>query len=206
MSSAYGNIPRLNNANLQAINQMLPSTCTLKSGETVSLVRVDVQDEKTIATIHKLLNDEILDGRTYPQEDLMDLQQFKRYFLSNDAFVLLSSNREVVGTFYVKPNFPGRCSHVCNGGFITHPDWRGKGAGSLLCDYFIKIAPLLGYRQSMFNLVFANNAASVATWRARGFQELGRVPQAGRLKKYNDEGECTGEEYIDAIMFGYSFM
>ncbi len=185
---------------------MLPSTCTLKSGETVSLVRVDVQDEKTIATIHKLLNDEILDGRTYPQEDLMDLQQFKRYFLSNDAFVLLSSNREVVGTFYVKPNFPGRCSHVCNGGFITHPDWRGKGAGSLLCDYFIKIAPLLGYRQSMFNLVFANNAASVATWRARGFQELGRVPQAGRLKKYNDEGECTGEEYIDAIMFGYSFM
>ena len=25
----------------------------------------------------------------------------------------------VAGCFYVKPNFPGRCSHVCNGGFIV---------------------------------------------------------------------------------------
>ena len=25
----------------------------------------------------------------------------------------------VAGCFYVKPNFPGRCSHVANGGFIV---------------------------------------------------------------------------------------
>ena len=26
--------------------------------------------------------------------------------------------------FYVKPNFPGRCAHVCNGGFITKKNFR----------------------------------------------------------------------------------
>ena len=25
----------------------------------------------------------------------------------------------VLGTFYIKPNFPDRCAHICNGGFIT---------------------------------------------------------------------------------------
>lgn len=74
---------------------------------------------------------------------------------------LLDPNSTVVayGTFYIKPNFPGRCSHVsylsnllsefdihwiCNGGFIVNKDHRGKGVGKLMATSFLKIAPALG--------------------------------------------------------------
>jgi len=74
---------------------------------------------------------------------------------------------------------------------------------------FIQIAPLLGYKASMFNLVFENNIASVHLWRSLGFTEIGRVPNAGYLIKKKEITEQTNteveEEFVDAIMFYYSF-
>jgi len=74
---------------------------------------------------------------------------------------------------------------------------------------FIEIAPLLGYKASMFNLVFANNIPSVRLWRSLGFKEIGTVPNAGHLIKNKDITEQTHveieEEFVDAIMFYYSF-
>ncbi|ORY50046.1 hypothetical protein BCR33DRAFT_713624 [Rhizoclosmatium globosum] len=63
---------------------------------------------------------------------------------------------------------------------------------------FTVLAPLLGYRASIFNLVFVTNVASVQLWRGLGFSEVGRIPGAGRLK--GQEG------YVDAIVFHYDFM
>jgi len=74
---------------------------------------------------------------------------------------------------------------------------------------FIKIAPLLGYKASMFNLVFANNICSIRLWRSLGFKEIGTVPNAGLLIKKKEITEQTNaeveEEFVDAIMFYYSF-
>jgi ribosomal protein S18 acetylase RimI-like enzyme len=71
---------------------------------------------------------------------------------------------------------------------------------------FIQIAPLLGYKASMFNLVFESNIVSVHLWRSLGFKEIGRVPNAGYLIKKKDTTEGEGEEeFVDAIMFYYSF-
>ncbi len=74
---------------------------------------------------------------------------------------------------------------------------------------FIKIAPLLGYKASMFNLVFENNTPSMRLWKSLGFRDIGRVPNAGHLVKRKDMTESTNaeieEEYVDAIMFYYSF-
>lgn len=67
---------------------------------------------------------------------------------------------------------------------------------------FLAIAPLLGYKASMFNLVFVNNLASVRLWRSLNFQEIGRVPNAGYLRTNQLDDE---EEFVDAIMFYYSF-
>ena len=38
----------------------------------------------------------------------------------------------VVGSFYVKPNYPDRCAHICNGGFLVSKESRGKGIGKFL--------------------------------------------------------------------------
>jgi L-amino acid N-acyltransferase YncA len=79
-----------------------------------------------------------------------------------------------------------------------------------MASAFIEIAPLLGYRASMFNLVFENNLASIRLWKSLNFKEIGRVPNAGYLIRNRtntiDQSQLNiEEEYVDAIMFYYSF-
>ena len=62
-----------------------------------------------------------------------------------------------MGCFYVKPNFPGRCGHVCNGGFIVRKEVRGNGIGQMMGRSFLPLARDLGYSASFFNLVFVSN-------------------------------------------------
>jgi RimJ/RimL family protein N-acetyltransferase len=51
-----------------------------------------------------------------------------------------------------------------------------------------------GYKYSVFNLVFANNLASIKIWDSLGFDVIGRVPGAGRVK--------NSEEPVDALIYG----
>eukprot|EP00602_Paraphysomonas_sp_CaronLab_P011013 CAMPEP_0185019736 /NCGR_PEP_ID=MMETSP1103-20130426/2334_1 /TAXON_ID=36769 /ORGANISM="Paraphysomonas bandaiensis, Strain Caron Lab Isolate" /LENGTH=132 /DNA_ID=CAMNT_0027550201 /DNA_START=249 /DNA_END=647 /DNA_ORIENTATION=+ len=130
------------------------------------------------------------------------MAQYRAYFHSHASFAVRFSDQitygtEILGCFYVKPNFPGRCSHVCNGGFITHPKYRGLGIGTFMGEAFKKIAKDLGYRCSLFNLVFANNTSSVALWKKLGFVELAVIPGAAVLN--------GTDGYVDAIQMFYDF-
>ena len=53
----------------------------------------------------------------------MPENNFKSYYFSYDVFVLKNEN-EVIGCFYIKPNFPDKCSHFCNGGFLVSKKYR----------------------------------------------------------------------------------
>lgn len=81
--------------------------------------------------------------------------------------------KDCLGTFYIKPNYPGtfflffspfsadmnsargvdwlihglfglgRCSHNCNAGFLTTPAARGRGVGSVMGEAYLEFAPKL---------------------------------------------------------------
>ncbi|KAF8984602.1 hypothetical protein BGZ46_007515 [Entomortierella lignicola] len=174
--------------------------------------------------MHKVFNEEVERGDTYPQEFLLDTDQFKNYFFSGDSFVLIKGHyqlatevqvrkdadewqKDLLGFFYVKPNFPGRCSHICNGGFIVNSNQRGLGIGSILGKAFLKVVPIIGYKASMFNLVFVSNVASIRLWRRLGFKEIGRIPKAGRLKGQGTSLQSgqDNEGFVDAIQFYWDF-
>ncbi len=87
---------------------------------------------------------------------------------------------EVVGTYYVRPNQPGRGSHVANGGYMVAAAHRGRGLASVLCGHSIETARRLGYRAMQFNYVVATNAAALRTWQRHGFAVVGRLPGAFR--------------------------
>lgn len=78
---------------------------------------------------------------------------------------------------------------------------RGKGVGIVLGTSYLHFAPQLGYRASVFNLVYATNKASLSIWARLGFQTVGVVPKAGRLKQ--DDGS---EKYVDAHVIYKSFV
>ena len=97
--------------------------------------------------------------------------------MTHEVFVLKTENSKiVVGGFYIKPNFPGRCDDFCNAGFIVDNTFRNQGAGRIMGTIYITLAKLLGYRASFFNLVFANNKPAVHLWKSLGFQELNIIP------------------------------
>ncbi|KAG0199621.1 hypothetical protein BGX28_007126 [Mortierella sp. GBA30] len=179
-----------------------------------------------IEAMHQVFNTEVERGDTYPQEFVLDKSQFDNYFFSGDSFVLLKGHfrdsaevkprsvakdwdSDLLGFFYVKPNFPGRCSHICNGGFIVNPVHRGLGIGGILGKAFLRVVPVIGYKASMFNLVFVSNVASIKLWRRLGFKEIGRVPKAGRLRGQGqgcaDGSSGDNEGFVDAIQFYWDF-
>ncbi|KAE8250628.1 hypothetical protein A4X13_0g4540 [Tilletia indica] len=114
--------------------------------------------------------------------------------------------KEAVGGFYyVKPNYPGRSSHICNAGFVVSHSHRGLSIGSTLGKSYLHYAPRLGYKASVFNLVYVNNIASVRIWDNLGFVRAGLIPKAGRLRCQGERGDRGEEEYVDAVVFYKSF-
>lgn len=158
----------------------LPIRQKLKTGEIVELDWMLNQETEAVRT---LLNQVIIDGQTYPQEQKLSEAEFAAYWLAKDAFVVRESNtKEILGAFYLKPNFPGRCNHICNAGFIVQPQQRGKGIGKFMGEKMLEIAAWRGYAAVMFNLVFETNIPSLKLWQSLGFETIGRIPSAAHLK------------------------
>lgn len=116
---------------------------------------------------------------------------------SSEATVSLPNDSDTYAfAYYIKPNYPGRSSHMCNAGFMVPTASRGLGLGRIAARSYLFYGPACGYRGSVFNLVYANNEASLRLWSKLGFQEVGRIPDAGRLKKAG----ADEEEYVDAVV------
>jgi L-amino acid N-acyltransferase YncA len=90
---------------------------------------------------------------------------------------------EVVGTYFVRPNQPGRGGHVANAGYMVAAAARGRGLAALLCGHSLETARRLGYAAMQFNYVVSTNAAAVRAWEKHGFAVVGRVPRAFRHAK-----------------------
>lgn len=165
------------------------------------------------AYLCQLLNLEIEKGDTYPMMEPLPLSSFAPYWFANFGAVMLvgeiQATEEVMqmeergvdwtkvclGSFYIKPNYPGRSSHICNGGFLVTDAARNRGVGRLMGEGYLEWAPKLGYTYSVFNLVYETNLASLRIWDALGFKRIGRVKGCGNLKSSPDQ-------FIDAIIFG----
>ncbi|KAK3952340.1 hypothetical protein QBC32DRAFT_370403 [Pseudoneurospora amorphoporcata] len=159
--------------------------------------------------LHDQFNNEIEGGDTYPMTDPMEFDKFADYWFQNFAGVMLLGQierledivdnqnwpTECLGTFYIKPNYPGRSSHICNAGFIVTDTSRNRGVGRLMGETYLDWAPKLGYTYSVFNLVYETNVASVKIWDGLGFKRIGRVKGAGNLKSHPGS-------LVDAIIFG----
>ncbi|QPG72968.1 hypothetical protein FOA43_000272 [Brettanomyces nanus] len=167
---------------------------------------VDEASEELVQSLQDLMNEVIEEGTTYVQDQTFDRQGFLNYYFSyfvavmvegnvRDAQALDMSKNRLLGCFYIKPNYVGRSAHICNAGFLVPLNLRGRKIGKTMGKNYIKIASRLGYKYSVFNLVYATNVASLKIWDDLGFQRIGRIPNAGQMK---------GQGYVDAIMFGYN--
>lgn len=127
MSSAYGTIARPGQQKI-----LPPYPIKLKDGTDGTILHITsnypapTPPEDLVSHLSIIFNEEIERGQTYPFEEVFSLQQFKEYFLSYDGFVAVRGNHStwkdlldkrdweetILGLYYIKPNYPGRSSHV----------------------------------------------------------------------------------------------
>src|SRR4051794_31281118 len=65
------------------------------------------------------------------------------------------------GTYYVRPNQPGRGNHVANAGYMVEPAFRGRKLAVLMCEHSLEVARQMGFTAMQFNFVVSTNAAAV---------------------------------------------
>lgn len=85
---------------------------------------------------------------------------------------------QVVGSYFLKANQMGGGSHVCNCGYVTSVEHRGKGIATRLCEHSQKQAVACGFRAMQFNFVVSTNEGAVRLWKRLGFEVVGRLHEA----------------------------
>lgn len=184
-------------------------TVLLKDGETTATIypieSTDGLPAGLLAFLCDEFNMEVERGDTFSFFDTLHIESFQNYWFGSFAGIMVLGDsptlegpkqweKECLGTFFVRPNYPGRASHICTAGFLVNAGIRGKGIGRTLTDCFLQWAPRLGYTYCVFNLVFETNVAARRIWESLNFKRIGRVKSAGILKGH--------ETAVDAIIYG----
>ena len=187
---ASGASPYPTAENPQIPSSIFPRPVTLRDRVTVATLvpffSPDQVPSRLLAYLCDQINKEIEGGDTYPMMDPLSYDTFGPYWFGNFAAVMLLDDiggiesvqamenegcnwgKICLGSFYVKPNYPGRSSHVCNGGFLVTPAARNKGVGKSMGECYLDWAPLLVSLACSQNLVQPSH--SLQNGRASGIR------------------------------------
>ncbi|WEJ94036.1 Protein spt10 [Yamadazyma tenuis] len=184
-------------------------TVLLRDGETTATIypihSANDMPDGLLAFLCDEINMEIERGDSYPFFEPMDLDSFQGFWLSHFAGVMILGDaptlqgpkqweKECLGSFSIKPNYPGRSGHICTATFLVNAGIRGKGIGRTMADCFLVWAPRLGYTYALFSLVFETNAAIRKIFESTNFKRIGRIKSAGILKGHDSA--------VDSIIYG----
>jgi len=81
-----------------------------------------------------------------------------------NATLVAESDRQVLGSYYIKTNHPGPGAHVCHCGYIVAPAARGRGLATMMCEDSQKRAIVLGFLAMQFNFVASTNEGAIRLW------------------------------------------
>ena len=134
--------------------------------------------------VWQIFHEVIQGGDAYVFEADLPREQALAYWFapSHHPYVALGEDGRVLGSYILKPNQPGRGSHVANGSYMTASHTRGMGIGGIMAAHSIEEAVRLGYHAIQFNIVVSTNDTAVRLWQRHGFKIIGTLPKAFRHK------------------------
>lgn len=158
----------------------------------ISEIRIIPATQEHAEAVWQIFREVIAAGDAYVFEANTSREAFLAYWFAAHAYVALDG-KQLLGSYLIKANQPGRGSHVANASYMVSSAARGKGIGGMMCEHSLKEAKTLGFRAMQFNIVVSTNATAVALWKKHGFEIIGTLPGAFRH-------EALG--YVDAhVMF-----
>ena len=156
---------------------------------TVIISKAKPEDQ---ADIWRILKPVFRAGDTYSIDPDISREDALAYWCApaHQTFVARRDG-DVLGTYYLRPNQGGGGRHVCNCGYMTAPEARGKGVARAMLTHSLREARAHGYLAMQYNFVVASNARAVDTWRRAGFETVGRMP---RVFAHPEQG------FVDALV------
>ncbi len=127
--------------------------------------------------IWEMFQQAILGGNTYVFDETTTREEAIAYWTGQgvECFVAEESGN-VTGAHTLRPNRPGRGSHIANASFMVCPKARGKGVGEALGRHALEEARRQGFKGIQFNFVVSTNTAAVKLWEKLKFDIIGTVP------------------------------
>jgi len=134
--------------------------------------------------VWEMLRQVFEEGDSFPSEaDTPREDALARWFGPHARACVACLDGRPVGTYSLKPNRPGRGSHVANCGYVVLRAHRGEGIGAALVEDSLERARQQGYRAVQFNLVVSTNEAAVHLYQKLGFEIVARLPDAFRHRR-----------------------
>jgi L-amino acid N-acyltransferase YncA len=102
------------------------------------------------------------------------------WFRADTHTYVAEKDREIVGTYILRPNQPGGGAHVANAAFMVAVHARGKGVGRAMGEHSLSEARRLGFRAMQFNFVVSTNESALRLWQQLKFKIVATLPGAFR--------------------------
>ncbi|HYC46084.1 MAG TPA: GNAT family N-acetyltransferase [Burkholderiales bacterium] len=129
--------------------------------------------------IWRIIGPTIRAGETYALDRDISEADALAYWLGEDRETFVAEqDREIIGTYYMRPNQAGGGKHICNCGYMTSAVATGRGVARAMCLHSLVHARQRRYRGMQFNFVVTSNTRAVALWQSLGFEIVGRLPEA----------------------------
>jgi len=143
------------------------------------MIEIRAGTESDKPAIWKIIEPIIAGGDTYVFPPGTHRKEMLDYWFAPDKHVYVAEvEGEIAGTFWLKPNYPGLGSHVCNAAYMVLPDASGKGIGRQMAEFSLDEARRLGFTAMQFNFVVKSNIAAVRLWQSIGMEIIGEIPDA----------------------------
>lgn len=150
---------------------------TTAAGEVLALGPISTEEAEQLFVVFA---DVVAKGDGFPQAAPLTRDVFEATWVRPVSIVVGArpiDGGELLGAYYLKPNFAARAAHIANAGYVVAAAARGRGVGRALVEDSVWRAPLLGFDAIQFNLVFESNPAR-GLYAELGWREIGRIPAA----------------------------
>jgi L-amino acid N-acyltransferase YncA len=143
--------------------------------------------ERDREAIWEIFHEVTASGDTYAFDPKISREDALAYWFGSGTHTFVAvEDRQVVGTYILKPNQQGGGAHVANAAFMVPARARGKGIGRAMAEHCLSEARRLGFRAMQFNFVISTNESAIHLWKELGFEIVGTLPAAFRHPQRGD--------------------
>ncbi len=140
------------------------------------MLEIRKAEERDKPAIRQIIVEVISGGDTYT--DSSEDETLRYWYTPDKHHYVAELDGEIVGTFWLRANQPGRGSHVGNAAYMVSSNARGKSVGRGMAEYSLEEAKRLGFTAMQFNFVVKSNTVAVKLWQSVGFEIIGQIPDA----------------------------